>query len=125
MDGKKALLGAVAALTLTLGAGVAYAQMGVGKDGDESYKGSVPASDRGEANLHESAKIDRAAAERAALRVVPGTVHEAELEISDNGYVVYDLEVAGDDGNNHEVKVDAGNGEVLHRDLEDESDDSD
>jgi uncharacterized membrane protein YkoI len=56
---------------------------------------------------------------------VPGTVHETELETSDNGYVVYDIEIAGDDGNNHEVKVDAGNGEILHQDLEDEADESD
>ena len=56
---------------------------------------------------------------------MPGTVHEAELETSDNGYVVYDIELAGKDGNKHEVKVDAGNGEILHQDLEDEADESD
>jgi uncharacterized membrane protein YkoI len=53
---------------------------------------------------------------------VPGTVHETELETSDNGYVVYDVEVAGDDGKNHEVKADAGNAKILHQDLEDDSD---
>jgi hypothetical protein len=39
--------------------------------------------------------------------------------------VVYDIEVEGDDGKSHEVKVDAGNGEILHQDLEDEVDESD
>jgi uncharacterized membrane protein YkoI len=29
---------------------------------------------------------------------VPGTVHETELETSDNDYVVYDIEIAGKDG---------------------------
>ena len=56
---------------------------------------------------------------------MPGTVHETELETSDNGYVVYDIEVVGKDGRSHEVKVDAGNGEILHHDLEDEPDESD
>jgi hypothetical protein len=34
-------------------------------------------------------------AEQAALKAVPGTVHETELVTSDNGFVVYDIEVAG------------------------------
>jgi hypothetical protein len=71
------------------------------------------------------ANIDQAAAERAALEAVPGTIHETELETSDNGYVVYDIEVVGNDGNTHEVKVDAGNGEILHQDLEDSPDEAD
>jgi uncharacterized membrane protein YkoI len=126
MNARKALLAAMAALMLLLGAGVVYAQSGAGgDDGDDSYKGSVSAPDRGGASLRDSAKIDRPAAEEVALGAVPGEVHEIELETSDNGYVVYDVEVAGEDGNNHEVKVDAGNGEVLHQDLEDETDDSD
>ena len=75
--------------------------------------------------MQELAKTDQAAAEQAALEAVPGTVHETELETSDNGYVVYDIEIAGEDGKNHEVKVDAGNGEILHQDLEDEVDESD
>jgi uncharacterized membrane protein YkoI len=112
---------------MLLGAGVAYAQSSAGddSDGDESYEGSISAPDRGGASLQESARVDQAAAEQAALETVPGTVHEIELETSDNGYVVYDVEVAGEDGKNHEVKVDAGNGEILHQDLEDETDESD
>jgi hypothetical protein len=47
---------------------------------------------------------------------VPSTAHQIELETSDNGYVVYDVEVAGDDGKNHEVKVNAGNGEIRYQD---------
>jgi uncharacterized membrane protein YkoI len=126
MNVKMTLLGAVAALVLVLGAGVAYAHSSADDDEEESYKGSVSAPDQsGAASLRESAKIDQAAAEQAALEAVPGTVHELELETSDNGYVVYDVEVAGEDGKNHEVKVDAGNGEILHRDLEDESDEFD
>jgi uncharacterized membrane protein YkoI len=128
---KKVLITMVAILVLLVGAGVAYANSSSSEtttgddEGDASYKGSVSAPAHNEASLQKLAKIDQAAAEQAALKAVPGTVHETELETSDNGYVVYDIEVAGDDGKSHEVKVDAGNGEILHQDLEDESDESD
>jgi hypothetical protein len=75
--------------------------------------------------LHKLANIDKAAAEQVALKAAPGTVHETELETSDNGYLVYDIEIAGKDGKAHEVTVDAGNGKVLHQDLEEEADEPD
>ena len=49
----------------------------------------------------------------------------SELETTDNGYLVYDIEIAGKDGKGHEVTVDAGNGKVLHQDLEEEADEPD
>jgi uncharacterized membrane protein YkoI len=131
VNAKKVLITMVAIMVLLVGAGVAYANSSSSEtttgddEGDDSYKGSVSAPAHNEASLQKLAKIDQAAAEQAALKAVPGTVHETELETSDNGYVVYDIEVAGDDGKSHEVKVDAGNGEILHQDLEDESDESD
>lgn len=130
MDTRKVLIAVAAALVLLVSAGVAYAansasETTTGRDEEDSYKGSVSAPDQSGTFLQDAAKIDQAAAEQAALKAVRGTVHEAELETSDNGYVVYDIEIAGDDGKNHEVKVDAGNGEVLHHDLEDETDESD
>jgi uncharacterized membrane protein YkoI len=97
--------------------GVAYAQTTTDDDGDDTVKGSVSAPD--------PAKMGKAAAERAALEAVPGTVHETEPETNDGGYVVYDIEIAGEDGNNHEVTVDAGDGEVLYQELEDDTDDPD
>ena len=120
----------VAIMVLLVGAGVAYANSSSSEtttgddEGDDSYKGSVSAPAHNEASLQKLAKIDQAAAEQAALKAVPGTVHETELETSDNSYVVYDIEVAGNDGKSHEVKVDAGNGEILQQDLEDEADES-
>ncbi len=131
MNVKKVLITMVAIMVLLVGAGVAYANSSSSEtttgddEGDDSYKGSISAPAHNEASLQKLAKIDQAAAEQAALKAVPGTVHETELETSDNGYVVYDIEVAGDDGKSHEVKVDAGNGEILHQDLEDEADESD
>ena len=131
MDTRKVLIAVAAAVVLLVSAGVAYAANNASEstigsdDGEDTYKGTVSAPDQSGTSLQDAAKIDQAAAEQAALKAVPGTVHEAELETSDNGYVVYDIEIAGDDGNNHEVKVDAGNGEVLYQDLEDEADESD
>ena len=131
MNVKKVLITMVAIMVLLVGAGVAYANSSSSEtttgddEGDDSYKGSVSAPAHNEASLQKLAKIDQAAAEQAALKAVPGTVHETELETSDNGYVVYDIELAGKDGNNHEVKVDAGNGEILHQDQESEADEVD
>jgi uncharacterized membrane protein YkoI len=131
VDSRKVLIAVAAAMVLLVSAGVAYAtnsssDANTGREDEEdSYKGSISAPDQNDSSLQQVAKVDQAAAEQAALEAVPGTVHETELETSDNGYVVYDIEIAGDDGNNHEVKVDAGNGEILHQDLEDEADESD
>ena len=130
---KKVLLAVAVAMVILGGASVAYAAntssseaTTIGNDdADESYKGSVSVAGNNESSVHKLANMDRAAAEQVALKVVPGTVHETELETSDNGYVVYDIEIAGDDGKEHEVKVDAGNGKVLHQDLEEEADESD
>jgi uncharacterized membrane protein YkoI len=128
---RKVLIAAAAAMVLLVSAGVAYAtnsssDANTGREDEEdSYKGSISAPDQNDSSLQQVAKVDQASAEQAALEAVPGTVHEADLETSDNGYVVYDIEIAGDDGKNHEVKVDAGNGEILHQDLDDEADESD
>jgi uncharacterized membrane protein YkoI len=136
VDRRKLIIGG-AAVILTLGAGgVAIAA----QQGEEFIKGgsiAVPAgsgeekeASENEANENETneaaeneaegqnldglARIDRTAAERAALDAVPGEVREVELE-SENGFVVYEVEVAANDGTLHEVVVDAGNGKVLAR----------
>ena len=117
MNAKKLLVGIFLAMAMVFViGGVAYAQTAT-DDGDDTVKSSVSAPD--------SAKIGKAAAEQAALETKPGKVTETELETNDSGYVVYDIEIAGDDGTNHEVTVDAGNGKVLYEELEDEVDDSD
>jgi uncharacterized membrane protein YkoI len=65
------------------------------------------------------ATIDQAAAEKAALDAVPGTVKEAELG-DENGFVVWEVEVQVSDGTFQEVKVDAGNGQILAQEAEDD-----
>jgi uncharacterized membrane protein YkoI len=98
------LLGAVLAMAMAFVIdGVAYTQTTTDDDGDDTVKGSVSAPD--------PAKMGKAAAERAALEAVPGTVHEMEPETNDGGYVVYDIEIAGSDG------------EVLYQEHEDDTDD--
>jgi uncharacterized membrane protein YkoI len=141
MDRKKLLIGAaIAILTLGVG-GVAIATQqgeedikggsiaapaGSGEE-DEAAENEAAENEAAENESAESegaeneaegkpfeglAKIDRSAAERAALDAVPGEVREVELE-SESGFVVYEVEVAGNDGTLHEVIVDAGNGKVL------------
>ena len=124
---KKVLLAVTVALVVLVGAGVAYAANNNSseEDADESYKGSVSVAGKNESSAQKLAKIDEAAAEQAALDAAPGTVHETELETSDNGYLVYDIEIAGKDGKGHEVTVDAGDGKVLHQELDDEADEPD
>jgi hypothetical protein len=128
VNAKKALIAVAATMGLLFGASVAYANSSFGEDEQEggSYKGSIAAPDQSGASLQELANIDQAAAEKAALEVVPGTVLETELE-ADNGnrYAVYDVEVAGDDGKTHDLKVDARNGEILDQGLEGDVDEAD
>ncbi|MDH6238534.1 PepSY domain-containing protein [Cryobacterium sp. CG_9.6] len=54
----------------------------------------------------------------AALAAVPGKAGAAQLE-SENGYVVYDVEVTVADGTTVDVQVDAGNGTVLAQEAGD------
>ena len=111
---------AVAILTLGVG-GVAIAT----QQGQEDIKGGTTAAPAGSGEENEAdgkslerfAEIDRSAAEKAALDAVSGEVRDVELE-NENGFVVYEVEVAGQDGKLREVVVDAGNGRVLDQEIE-------
>ena len=140
MDRKRLIVGAAVAVLVLGGGGAAIAAQ---QAQEENIKGgtiTAPA-DSGEENeaveneaaendaveneksenegkgLEGLARIDRAAAEKAALGAVPGEVRETELE-NESGFVVYEVEVAGKDGNFYEVVVDAGNGKVLAQETE-------
>ncbi|MGI8682774.1 MAG: PepSY domain-containing protein [Mycobacteriales bacterium] len=98
---------------------------------DPSYTGSVRApadngteqSDAAEAQaLAGLASITPAQAVAAATAAVPGTAGAAALG-NENGYVVYGVEVTAADGTVTDVKVDAGNGAVLARDADTETED--
>lgn len=140
MDRKKLIIGAAAAILALGGGGAALAAQQAGEE-EQIKGGSITApAGSGEENeatpetpqnetaeeaaetrnargLQELVKIDRAAAEEAALGAVPGEAREVELD-SESGFVVYEVEVAGKDGSLHEVVVDAGNGEVLGKEVE-------
>lgn len=62
--------------------------------------------------LTSEARITFEQAEQAALRRVPGTIVESELE-RENGRVVYSVEIVATDGTESEVHVDAMSGEVV------------
>ncbi len=53
-----------------------------------------------------------------------GTSTSAELE-NENGSVIWEVEVTADDGTVEEVKVDAGNGDILDREADDDEADDD
>ena len=97
-------------------------------DGSAEVSGSVAAPEKDDPDdettqaqeLQKLAKIDQSTAEKAALRAVPGTVKSTKLD-NENSSVVYEVEIAGDDGQSHQVKVDAGNGKVLQQDIGDEN----
>jgi len=114
------------------GVATAFAAGGDGDDdGDENFTGSVAApQESGPEGSHDEAaeaqelqrlaKIDQGAAEKAALQAVPGTAESANLE-DENGFVVYGVEVSGNDGQTHHVDVDAGNGQVLQEETGEEN----
>lgn len=68
--------------------------------------------------LVEAATVTQEEAERAALDVAPGTVHRTHIERED-GTVVWEVEVDGEDGRRTDVQVDAASGAVLEVDRDD------
>jgi uncharacterized membrane protein YkoI len=97
-----------------------------GKSGDQtqdpSYKSSVTAPEQNGQNeagessaLQSMAKITPDQARDAALAAVPGTADKIELD-NENGNVVYSVQITDASGKVTDVKVDAGNGAVLHQD---------
>lgn len=64
------------------------------------------------AQLAKVAKVTEAQAKLAAITRVPGTATAAELG-NENGNVVWEVEVKDGSGKVQEVKIDAGNAQVL------------
>ncbi|MFJ1593345.1 PepSY domain-containing protein [Kitasatospora albolonga] len=82
--------------------------------------------DRSPATGTTTITLDRAVA--AALKSVPGTVTEAELDDDDDdrdGRTVWELDVYGSDKVWHDVTVDATTGKVLKTRQDDDNDDRD
>lgn len=69
-----------------------------------------------------AARVSAGDAASSAVRAVPGTVTEAELDDED-GALVWELDVYGTDKVWHDVTVDAGNGKVLGKHTSDDDND--
>lgn len=90
----------------------------------EAAEGTETAADEKARDAAESkalealAKITPDEAKAAALKAVPGTAGQVELEEED-GFVVYQVDITGKDSTITEVIIDAGNGTVLAQETED------
>ncbi|MEV2244333.1 PepSY domain-containing protein [Streptomyces sp. NPDC049970] len=120
---------AVAALTAAVLVGGGLVTTAAFADSDSGGKDDRTAgADRDAATGGTATKqritVDEAVA--AALKAVPGTVTEAELdEDDDTARTVWELDVYGSDKAWHDVKVDAGSGKVLSDRPSDDNDDRD
>jgi uncharacterized membrane protein YkoI len=99
-----------------------------GKSGDQTqdpgYTSSVTAPEQNgqseadqSAALQSLAKISPDQARDAALAAVPGSAGKVELG-NENGNVVYSVQITDASGKVIDVKVDAGNGSVLHQETD-------
>ncbi|GAA1876049.1 PepSY domain-containing protein [Actinomadura bangladeshensis] len=80
------------------------------RDGDDGT--DDPAALRG-------AKVTAAAAADAALKAVPGRVTSAGFE-TEHGKAVWEVDVAGRDGAEHELTIDAAGGKVLTNEVDED-----
>ena len=93
-----------------------------GKAQSPAYQSSIRVPDQqnggpGEASrLAALARIDASRANAAALAQVPGTVLGVALD-NENGNLVYSVEIKTARNEIKDVKIDAGNGTVLHVDA--------
>ncbi|MFJ6849999.1 PepSY domain-containing protein [Streptomyces sp. NPDC091271] len=120
---------AIATLTAAVLVGGGLATTAAFADSDSSGKDDRTATaDRAADNTGEqrTARTTVDAATGAALKAVPGTVTEAELDDDDDSdRTVWELDVYGSDKVWHDVTVDAGTGKVLSDREDDENDDRD
>jgi uncharacterized membrane protein YkoI len=106
---------------VALGAAIAISTSAVlrAEDAEETpIQGTIRVSntqDR-EVVLVESAKISIEQAVKAAVSRDNGAVQRVELE-NEDGFLVYNVELLSADKKLHEVKVDAGNGNILRVDY--------
>lgn len=70
------------------------------------------------------AKLTASDAAEAALKAAPGTVTAVEFD-EDDGRLVWEVEVKGEDGNERELEVNASSGKVAFDDDDDDDDDHD
>ncbi|WP_420035581.1 PepSY domain-containing protein [Streptomyces sp. cg28] len=127
MKRRTTVISAIAALAL-IGGGTATA-VALSDDGTPS-RSSVTVKDDGvsdaqeNANEAKGARITAEDAIAAALKHTPGVAAEADLD-SDDGRLVWDVDVIGSGAARHHVEVDPGTGKVLGSHVEKDDDDDD
>ncbi|MBM7607734.1 putative membrane protein YkoI [Lysinibacillus composti] len=75
-----------------------------------------------QAELAKQAQITEQEATKIALEKVPGTVNEVELE-NEDGLIVYEFEIVGEDGSEQDLDVDAKTGEIVKVEADDDEND--
>ncbi|MEU5542205.1 PepSY domain-containing protein [Streptomyces sioyaensis] len=93
------------------------------QDGRSSIPMADDADGQGDLREAKAAKVTAPDAAAAALKAVPGTVTALDLD-ADRPGLVWDAEVLGKDGKQHELTLDAGTARVLNQHL-DRGDDDD
>ncbi|EPD53829.1 hypothetical protein HMPREF1210_00652 [Paenisporosarcina sp. HGH0030] len=123
---RKKLIIPALALTLVGGAvvGTSHMMPAFAKDNTSNTNQEEHQDKENSAQLQKSAKISSKEAEAIALKKVPGTVKESELEEED-GVLIYGFEVQTTSGDVKDVKVNAKNGDIfkVENDDNDEGDD--
>ena len=90
------------------------------KDGEDGEEAENRAEGAESERLKSLARITPEQAQAAALAQIPGTVKKVELE-NEDGNLVYGVEIKTANGES-DVKVDAGDGRVLHVEKDGEGD---
>jgi uncharacterized membrane protein YkoI len=78
-----------------------------GKVFEWETEASSPASSRFNAKIPEDDAL------LIALKAHPGIVEEVEYEIEEDGSPTYEIDIAGDDGVEHKIEVDAVTGKII------------
>ncbi|MGW0665534.1 PepSY domain-containing protein [Streptomyces sp. NPDC002746] len=119
---RKIVIATVTAAVL-VGGGAATAVALAGSGSASGTSGTSSTSGTSGTASRDSARVTVGDAAGAAVRAVPGTVTEAELDEED-GRLVWELDVYGSDRAWHDVTVDPGSGKVIgkHVDLDDDGD---
>lgn len=92
--------------------------------GKEDITGTIKINKNDIKKFPEKAGIDFNSAIDRALKEVPGKLLEIELK-AEEGYLVYEVEIVTQEKKIKEIIVDAGNGEVLSIDLEENEEEED
>lgn len=103
-----ALIGSGAMIIGLATAGVGFAN----SEHEPRITGTIPVAEQAEAAYPDMAKISLNQAMQDAVAAVPGRVLKAGLDDED-GFLVYGIEVVGQDQTVTDVKIDAGSGKVL------------